>query len=310
MHPSIAKPLRAAVALSACAAFGCSREPAAAGAPLVGVSLMAKQDPFYQQLEAAMVRAAAAEKLAIRCVSAEKSSQKQLNQVEDFLTQRVAAIVLCPVDSEGAAAGVDKARRANVPVFTADVEARSPHVVCHVASDNVAGGRAAAEALAKAIGSEGEVLVIDHPEVSSVQDRVRGFEEGIARHPKIRIVGKPPGGGDRNRSDRAMQDALHAFPSLRGVFGINDNTVLGALSAVEAARRAEVKLVGYDGDPEARAAIARGSALVADVVQHPDRIGEETVRAVARHLRGEKVPARIPVEVGVVDAASLAAAPK
>jgi len=287
--------------LASLAAIGCSRD--AGRAREVGVSLLAKQDPFYQQMESAMREAAKAEGLELRVVSAEKSVQKQLAQVEDFVTRGVAAIVLCPVDSKAAGSCIETAKRAGVPVFTADIEADAQGVVCHVASDNLAGGRRAAEALLAAMGDEGEVLVIDHPEVSSVRDRVRGFEEEMSKHPKIRIVGRPPGGGDRGKSARAMQDALHQHPALRGVFAINDNTALGALAEIEAAA-AKVVVVGYDGDPEARAAIDRGSALVADVVQHPDVIGSETARVVARHLRGEKVPARIPVDVGVIGRSS------
>ncbi|HKE01962.1 MAG TPA: substrate-binding domain-containing protein, partial [Planctomycetota bacterium] len=215
--------IHAAIAIALAALLGCSRGESL---PKIGVSLLAKQDPFYQQLQSAMEAAAAPNGFSIQFASADKSTQKQLGQVEDFIAQKVAAIVLCPVDSDAAAAAVDVAKRAGVPVFTADIEAHSPDVVCHVASDNVAGGRAAAKALIAAMGEDGEVLIIDHPEVSSVQDRVRGFEDEVAKHPRVKIVGKPPGGGDRSRSDRAMQDALHSHPNLRGVFGINDNTAL------------------------------------------------------------------------------------
>ncbi len=68
--------------------------------------------------------------------------------------------------------------RAGIPVFTADIAAHGGKVVSHVASDNVQGGRLAAEALAGFIGGKGKVIIIDHPTVASVQDRVKGFEDG------------------------------------------------------------------------------------------------------------------------------------
>jgi len=90
-----------------------------------------------------------------------------------------------------------------------------------------------------------------------------------------------------------------------GVFGINDDSALGALRAVEASGRKGIVVIGYDATPEARAAIQRGSALKADVIQHPEAIGSKTIQAIQRHFAGETLEAWIPVEVGVVDKAAL-----
>ena len=63
--------------------------------------------------------------------------------------------------------------------------------------------------------------------------------------------------------------------------------------------------MGFDAIPEARAAILRDSALKADVVQNPSQIGQKTIETIDRYLKGETVPAVIPVEVRVVDKAIL-----
>jgi ribose transport system substrate-binding protein len=77
---------------------------------------------------------------------------------------------------------------------------------------------------------------------------------------------------------------------------------------VEAAQRKDIVIIGYDATPEARTAIKRGSALKADVIQYPRKIGAMTIDTIARHFAGEKVDALSPVEVGLVDAEALAAA--
>jgi ribose transport system substrate-binding protein len=105
----------------------------------------------------------------------------------------------------------------------------------------------------------------------------------------------------------AMEDMLQAQRHLKGVFGINDDSALGALSVLEAAKRTDVVIVGFDATDEAQAAIRRGSALKADVMQHPDEIGRTAIDVIARHLAGEAVPAVVSVPVSVVDAAALAA---
>jgi ribose transport system substrate-binding protein len=105
-----------------------------------------------------------------------------------------------------------------------------------------------------------------------------------------------------------MEDMLQAHRDLKGVFGINDDSALGATAVLEAAGRTDVVVVGFDATPEAVAAIKKGGPLKADIAQDPTRIGRTVIELVDRHLKGESVPALVPVDVRVVDAASLAAA--
>jgi ribose transport system substrate-binding protein len=227
---------------------------------------------------------------------------KQASQIEDFVARHVAALLVAPCDSSAVAANLASAEQSGIPVFTADIAAHGAKVVSHVASDNVQGGRLAAQALAKYIGDKGDVVIIDQPTVASVQERVRGFDEEMRNHPNIHIVARPGADGQRARAMAAMEDALQAHPHLAGVFGINDDSALGALSVVEAAGRKDIAIVGYDATDEARAAISRGSALKADVAQDPGQIGRTAIDMIANHLAGEHVPPIVAVKVGLVTA--------
>jgi ABC-type sugar transport system substrate-binding protein len=231
---------------------------------------------------------------------------KQASQIEDFVAQRAVALIVAPCDSDAVGAHLAAAEKAGIPVFTADIAARSGRVVSHVASDNVQGGRLAAQALAGFIGGKGKVVIIDHPTVASVQDRTRGFEEELAKHPGVVIAGRLSSDGQRAKAMAAMEDMLQAHRDLAGVFGINDDSALGAVAVLEAAGRRDVALVGFDATPEARRAIRAGGPLKADVAQHPKVIGRKVVELVARHLAGEPVPPIVAVEVELVDQGTLA----
>lgn len=285
---------------------GAGGAAAAAGGRTVGVSLRTRSHDFYKDLEAGMVEEAAQQNITLVIQAAEADATTQARQIEDFVTRKVDAIVVIPCESDTVAANLRAAAAAKIPVFTADIAATGADVVSHVASDNHLGGKLAGEAMAKLLGGPGKVIIIDHPSVSSVQDRVRGFEEAIAAHPGIEIVGKPSSDGERVKAQAVMEDALTRHPDLRGVFGINDDSALGALRAVEAAGRKGIVIIGYDATPEAQAAIQRGSALMADVIQYPKRIGAMTIDAVVKHLDGGQVAKITPVDVGIVDAESLA----
>lgn len=286
---------------------GCKRsDKSADGAKTIGVTLLTVQHKFYQDLRAGLEEEAEKHGYRLLISTAEFDPARQANQIDEFIVQEVDALIVCPCDSRSVGAGIGAANEAGIPVFTADIASTSPigKVTSHIASDNVQGGREAAKLLAKAIDGVGEVVILSHPEVASVSDRVKGFKEEIANHGQINIVAELSAEGKRDRAVRVMEDLLQAHPDLSGVFGINDDSALGALAAIEAAGKlGRIKIVGYDATPEARAKIKTG-AIFGDVIQHPKLIGRLTINAIHDHFEGRTPPATIPVSVGTFTAGS------
>ena len=302
------KPILWTGILAATLGMGCTgRSTGSAGQRrVVGVTLLTQTHDFFKDLEEGLREEASARKIDLVVTSCEMDPAKQASQIEDFVAQRVAAIIAAPCDSAAIGPSLAGPERAGIPVFTTDIAARSGKVVSHVASDNVLGGKLAAQALARYLDGRGKVLVIDHPTVASVQDRVRGFEEELKKHPEIQIVARPSSDGQRAKAMAIMEDMLQTHRDLRGVFGINDDSALGATAVLEAAGRKDVVVIGYDATPAARQAIQSGGPLKADVMQHPKKIGKMTMEIVAKHLAGEPVPPLVAVEVGMVDAQTVA----
>lgn len=285
------------------AVAACSRKQEAgthAGAKRIGVTLLTAQHAFYQDLRAGLEAGAAARGYQLLVTTGEFDAARQANQIDEFLVQKVDAIVVSPCDSRSVGASIAQANAAGIAVFTADIASTSElgQVVAHVASDNREGGRKAAALMLEALGGAGEVAILSHPEVTSVSDRVAGFKEALAAHPQVRIVAELSAEGKRDKAVKVMEDLLQSHPKLDGVFGINDDSALGALAAIEAAGRlGQVKIVGYDATPEARAKIETG-AIYGDVVQDPRRIGELTIEALETYFAGGTPQAHVPVPVG------------
>jgi ribose transport system substrate-binding protein len=279
-----------------------STQPASVQEPAkrIGVTLLTVQHQFYQDLRASLQEQAAKYGYELLITTAEFDPARQADQIDEFIVQRVDAIIICPCDSRSVGASIVQANQADIPVFTADIASTAliGDVVSHIASDNREGGRQAAMLLVKALASEGTVAILSHPEVTSVMDRVAGFKEEIARHPGIKIVVELSAEGKRDRAVKVMEDLLQSYPDLRGVFAINDDSALGALAAIEAAGKLDqIKIVGYDATPEAREKIQAG-AIYGDVIQNPRRIGQLTIDAIHDFFTGTRPPAVIPVEVG------------
>jgi ribose transport system substrate-binding protein len=287
----------AALLLSA----GCSKRAENSTSKTIGVSLLTRQHVFYKDLEEGLRSAAAKEGYQLVLTSGDFDLGKQSAQIEDFLTQKVDAIIVCPVDSRGIGPAIKKANDLKIPVFTADIAAQEGETVCHIASDNVAGGRLAGEYMAKILGGKGAVAIIGQPTITSVLDRVQGFKDAIAKFSDIKIVADVNGEGVRDKAMQAASDILQAHPDLKGIFGINDDSALGALDAVQQYDRKNVNIIGYDATPPAADAITKGTALKADVVQYPKRIGETTIEKIKEYFSGASLPKVVPVEVGIVD---------
>jgi ribose transport system substrate-binding protein len=289
------------VALALATSFACGGNvPSTAGRkPVVGVSLLTQTHAFYKQLEDGLRQEAAARGLELVVVACEMDAAKQASQIEDFVAQKVSAILLAPCDSDAVVPHLAGPERAGIPVFTADIAAHGGKVVSHIASDNVQGGKLAAQALAGFINDAGNVLIIDHPTVASVQDRVRGFEEEIAKHPNIHIVGKPSADGQRAKAMAVAEDMLQAHRDLKGIFGINDDSALGANSVLQSAGRKDIVIVGYDASDEAQKAISAGAPMKAEVVQDPAKIGKTAIEMIAKYLKGEQVPPQVQIPVGL-----------
>jgi ribose transport system substrate-binding protein len=278
---------------------------AGGGAKRIGVTLLTREHEFYRQLEAGLKEAADKQGYQLIITSGDMDLAKQQSQIENFVVQNVDAIILCPADSKGIGPAIERANDAKIPVFTADIAAQGGRVVSHIASDNLAGGRLAAGYIAKALNGTGEVGIIGQQEVQSGLDRETGFKEEMKKYPNIKIVSILNGSGVRDHALKVAEDMLQGNPNIKGIFGINDDSALGALSAAEARNRNDIVIVGYDATPEAVQAIQRGSDLKADVAQQPKDLGARTIDAIHTYFNGGQLEKSITVPVNIVDAATL-----
>jgi len=289
------------VLAAAIAGRGLFEAAVAAGGKVIGVSIQNREAQFYQDMENGMRSEAKKYGYTVNVVDASRDNSKQQSQVEDFIAKKVDAIVLTPYDSQAIGSAIVEANRAGIPVFTADIAntSKSGKVVAHIASDNVQGGAQAAKLMCQALGGKGKVAIIDEPEVTSVQDRTRGFRAALKTTcPNVTIVADVSGGGERAKSSSVMEDILQSHRDLNGVFGINDDSALGASRAIDAAGMSgKIAVIGYDATAEARTAIKAGK-MYGDAIQHPDQIGVKTIDAIHAYFAGQKPPPAIAVAVG------------
>jgi ribose transport system substrate-binding protein len=268
----------------------------------VGISVLTMTNPFFKEIADVFSEEMKKNGYEVIVVSGDEKPERQQKQVDDFLARKVSAIVLCPCDSKAIGTAIQQANQKGVPVFTADIACLDPaaKVVTHIATDNYDGGKQAAHAMIEALGETGgNILLLDYQKVESCILRVKGFKEVLEEHNKatksgkIVIVKELPCGGNKEEGFKKTADALQSNPDIVGIFAINDPAALGARAALEKANKTEqVKIIGFDGQPEGKEAIREGK-IYADPIQHPDKIGRETAQAVLRYFQGKDSPKEI-----------------
>jgi len=264
---------------------------------VIALSVLTLGNPGFRTLADAMRAEAAKHGYDLIVVSGDLDPARQKNQVQNFIVQKVDAIVLCPCDSITVGTAIKEANKAAIPVFTTDIAclAEGAEVVCHTAADNYLGGRQAGKAVIEALGGNGRVAIVDHPEVESVIQRTKGFMDELEKARRnqgldIAIVARVPGHGEQPEAFKATEDILQGHPDLDAIFAINDPTAMGVIAAIEkAGRTGKVKVVGFDGMKMGRQAVKDGK-MYAEPVQHLDEMGRKTAKLIAKYMNGEEIP--------------------
>ncbi len=226
---------------------------------------------------------------------------KQINIINDLITQDVDAIVMAACDANALIDVAHTAMDEGIPVVTIDSGLNSERPVSFIATDNIAGAKAAAEKLVDLIGGEGQVGLMPFVKGAATSEmREEGFKEGIAGHDGVELVSTLYCDSDISKAMSAMSDMLTAHPELDGIFAANEAAAIGSAQAIEARGvEGEVKLVAFDASEEQLAALERGT-IQALIVQNPHAMGYQGVKAAIDAIEGRPVPARIDTGVAVV----------
>ena len=264
----------------------------------IAYTTMSLTNPFFKVIGDAMTEEAAKHGYDTLVVSGDDDVSKQANQIDDFIVKGVSAIVITPCDPKSIGAAIKKANDAGIPVFTNDTgySGEDADVVCHIATDNLQGGRLAGEAMVKLLTeSGGKVLIVHKPDAQSCLLRVQGFMEVLDAHNaaagarKIEVVATLDGKGAREAGYSVTKDAVVAHPDLNAIFAINDPSALGARSALEeAGKQDQITIIGFDGERAGKEAILEGKILC-DPIQFPDQMGRTTIEMILKYFNGDDV---------------------
>ena len=275
--------------------------PTEAGDITIGLSLSTLNNPFFVTLKEGAEAAAGAAGVTLVVVDSQDDSTIEATNMEDLIQQGVDVILINPTDADAIVPSIIKANDAGIPVFTIDRGASDGEIVSHIASDNVAGGAMAGKFLCEALGGEGKVVELEGiAGTSAARDRGQGFNDYMsAECSGVEIVARQTANFNRAEGLTVFENILQAEPEIDGVFAHNDEMILGAIEAAEAAGRAGIVFVGFDAVDDAVAAVDAGK-LAATIAQQPSEMGRLGVEQAVGYLGGAAVDSYIPVDLALV----------
>lgn len=236
----------------------------------------------------------------------ETEIEQQINIVQDMINRGVSAIVLAASDANALIGIVETAINKGIPVITIDSGVNSDKPLSFVATDNVAGAKIAADTLAKLIGEQGEVGLIPFVAGAATSEmRERGFKEGIAHYPNIKLVSTLYSDSNVAKAMDVTNDMLTSFPNIKGIFAANESSAVGCAQAIRSKGKVgQVKIVAFDAAEEEIQALKEG-VIQALIVQNPFKMGYLGVKSAYDAIQGKPIEKRIDTGVTVVTSENL-----
>jgi ribose transport system substrate-binding protein len=248
----------------------------------IGITVGDISNPFWLAMTNGAKESAAGIGATISVQDAAQDLAVQTAQIDTFITQKMNLIIVGAVDSVGIAPAVERAKAAGILVVAVGDKAQGAST--YAAVDNRSAGAVACQYMAKQIGGKGEVAIIDGTAVSAVIERVQGCEKALKKFKGIKVVKKVAGDNAIGKGQTIATDILTAHPKLKGIFGINDPTALGALLAAKDAKFKSLVIVGVDGAPSAVAELSKRSSMFKGSASQDPRAMVKAVLAAAQKV--------------------------
>jgi ribose transport system substrate-binding protein len=264
---------------------------------------------FYWQIVLAGARKAGQDlgvKVPELGAQSESDINGQISILENAVAQKPAAVVISPTQFAALGKPIDEAAK-SVKIIGIDSGANSKAFTSFLTTDNVQGGRVAADALGAAIektygkAEGGVALITSLPGVGSLDQRAQGFKEELAKkYPGLKLVADKVADGQATTGLNIMTDLITANPTLRGVFASNLIMAQGAGQAIaENKLQDKIKLIGFDNDDKLVKFLADG-VITGLVVQDPYRMGYDGIKTALAASKGEKVGAFVDTGVNLI----------
>ncbi len=242
------------------ATAGCHR--AEMSRPLIVILVPSEDNPFFKaEADAAAARAQSLG-FRVRIDAHDDDAYRQDNLIDAAIASNAAAIILDNAGADSSIAAVRRATQAGIPCFLIDREIEADGIAkAQIIADNNQGARIAAGEFASALEPDGGdyVELLGRESDTNAQVRTRGFHSILDAQLNLHRVAAQSANWSQSEAFQKTETMLQAHGNIRGIIAGNDTMALGAVAAVKSAGLKGIVITGFDGSPDAIAAIRSGT---------------------------------------------------
>lgn len=258
----------------------------ASAADLIAIITPSHDNPFFKaEAEGAQSRAEALGYETLVLVH-DDDPNKQSELFDTAIARGAKAIILDNAGADASVAPVRRAKEAGIPSFLIDREISETGVaVSQIVSNNYQGAQLGAEEFVKLMGEAGNYAeLVGKESDTNAGIRSSGYHDVIDQYPDLKMVAQQSANWSQTEAYEKMETILQANPDIKGVISGNDTMAMGAWSALKAAGRTDVIVVGFDGSNDVRDSILEGG-IKATVLQPAYRQAELAVEQADQYLK-------------------------
>lgn len=261
---------------------------------VIGLSMNTQTNPFFVDVKNGVQKAADEHGIELHVTDAQDDPTIQMKDIENLITKNPDAIIIDTCDSDAIVASVEACNEAGIPVFTMDRESNGGKIVSHIGYDAIKSGKIAGQFLVDELNGKGKIVEIQGIMGTNVaQNRSEGFNSVIKENAGMEIVACQVADFDRAKGMSVMENILQANKQIDGLYCANDEMLLGALEAIEAAGRLdEITMVGCDAIDDTLEAIKAGK-VEATIAEPPFFLGKAILNTAYDYLEGKEVNERV-----------------
>ncbi|WP_409286098.1 sugar ABC transporter substrate-binding protein [Pseudomonas protegens] len=262
----------------------------------IGVSMSQFDDTWLTYLRESMDQKAKSlpDGVKLQFEDARSDVVKQLSQVENFISQKVDAIVVNPVDTAATKKITEAAVKAGIPLVYVNRrpdDLNLPKGVVTVASNDLEAGKMQMQYLAEKMGGKGDIVILlGDLANNSTANRTKGVKEVLTQYPGIKVDQEQTGVWLRDKGMTLVNDWLTQGRKFDAVVSNNDEMAIGAAMALKQAgvEKGSVLIAGVDGTPDGLRAVKKGE-LALSVFQDAKGQADGSIDTAVKMIKHEPV---------------------
>lgn len=258
--------------------------------PVIGATMLSLQSEFVVNVKDALEKTAIEKNVELIVNDAQRAADKQVQQVETFIAQKVDAIILNPCEVEASSPAVEKAKAAGIPIINVNSETTAAPDA-FVGSKDEEAGEIAMTYIAEQLGGKGNIVIIDGYMGQAAQiKRAIGGKNILSKYPGIKVLAEQTAEWDRAKGMSLMENWIQSYgDKINAVFAHNDEMGMGALQALEQAKmKDKIVVVSIDAIADALQAVKDGR-LDATVFQDANGQGAGAIAVALQLIKKEPV---------------------